>query len=101
MILHSPGHENLGKPWGDKPTIKSATENTHDTSRSAPQRQTILQRIQISPSVFKASIFATHIPFVSADAGNDFSNNLFTDLAPILALFGEKVTSPMDGVYII
>ncbi|KAK3363272.1 hypothetical protein B0T25DRAFT_513321 [Lasiosphaeria hispida] len=28
----------------------------------------------------------------AADAGDDFSNNLFTDLAPLLALFGERVT---------
>ena len=27
----------------------------------------------------------------AADAGEDFSNNLFSDLAPILALFGEQV----------
>ncbi|KAH6621211.1 hypothetical protein B0J18DRAFT_220677 [Chaetomium sp. MPI-SDFR-AT-0129] len=26
------------------------------------------------------------------DAGDDFSNNLFSDLAPLLALFGERVT---------
>ncbi|RYP43916.1 hypothetical protein DL768_009575 [Monosporascus sp. mg162] len=29
---------------------------------------------------------------VLAEAGDDFSNNLFTDLAPLLALFGERVT---------
>ncbi|KXX82674.1 Serine/threonine-protein phosphatase 6 regulatory ankyrin repeat subunit B [Madurella mycetomatis] len=29
---------------------------------------------------------------VIADNGDDFSNNLFTDLAPLLALFGERVT---------
>ncbi|KAM3541820.1 hypothetical protein ARSEF1564_005251 [Beauveria bassiana] len=28
----------------------------------------------------------------AADSGNDFVNNLFTDLAPLLALFGERVT---------
>ncbi|KAK2740497.1 hypothetical protein FQN55_008840 [Onygenales sp. PD_40] len=33
--------------------------------------------------------FAGH---VAADRGEDFSNNLFTDLAPLLALFGEKFT---------
>ncbi|SCN86299.1 uncharacterized protein FFB20_07600 [Fusarium fujikuroi] len=27
-----------------------------------------------------------------ADSGDDFSNNLFSDLAPLLALFGERVT---------
>ncbi|KAK4113209.1 hypothetical protein N656DRAFT_708131, partial [Canariomyces notabilis] len=30
---------------------------------------------------------------VGADAGDDFSNNLFSDLAPLLALFGERVTT--------
>ncbi|KAF5012831.1 hypothetical protein FDECE_1120 [Fusarium decemcellulare] len=29
---------------------------------------------------------------VAADDGDDFSNNLFSDLAPLLALFGERVT---------
>ena len=102
MILQeSPGHENFSKPPSDKTTTKSATENPFDTSCSAPQRRTIFQRIQISSNIFKGSIFAAHIPLVSADAGDDFSNNLFTDLAPILALFGEQVISPMDGVYII
>ncbi|VUC22150.1 unnamed protein product [Clonostachys rosea] len=28
----------------------------------------------------------------AADEGDDFSNNLFSDLAPLLALFGERVT---------
>ncbi|RYP04538.1 hypothetical protein DL764_004400 [Monosporascus ibericus] len=30
---------------------------------------------------------------VAANAGDDFSNNLFSDLAPLLALFGERVTT--------
>ncbi|KAL1883245.1 hypothetical protein Daus18300_000303 [Diaporthe australafricana] len=29
---------------------------------------------------------------VAADGGDDFANNLFSDLAPLLALFGERVT---------
>ncbi|KAG7048777.1 ankyrin repeat protein [Colletotrichum scovillei] len=29
---------------------------------------------------------------VTADDGDDFVNNLFSDLAPLLALFGERVT---------
>ncbi|KAF5507636.1 hypothetical protein CGCA056_v013401 [Colletotrichum aenigma] len=29
---------------------------------------------------------------VSADGGDDFANNLFSDLEPLLALFGERVT---------
>ncbi|XXG98400.1 hypothetical protein Hte_004723 [Hypoxylon texense] len=29
---------------------------------------------------------------VAADDGDDFSNNLFTDLGPLLSLFGERVT---------
>ncbi|KAF4466026.1 ankyrin repeat [Fusarium albosuccineum] len=31
-------------------------------------------------------------PRVAADSGEEFSNNLFSDLAPLLALFGERVT---------
>jgi hypothetical protein len=30
-------------------------------------------------------------PVVAADTGDDFSNNLFSDLAPVLQLFGEQV----------
>ena len=101
VLRESPGDENFSKPPGDKTTAESATENPHDTSGGAPQRQTIFQRIQISSNVFKGSIFAAHLPFVSADAGDDFSNNLFSDLAPVLALFGEQVITPMDNVYIV
>ncbi|KAI9777862.1 MAG: hypothetical protein M1839_008539 [Geoglossum umbratile] len=32
-----------------------------------------------------------HIPLAKADGGDDFSNNFATDLAPLLALFGENV----------
>ncbi|KAH6627058.1 hypothetical protein B0J18DRAFT_478009 [Chaetomium sp. MPI-SDFR-AT-0129] len=32
------------------------------------------------------------VAHVAADTGDDFSNNLFSDLAPLLALFGERVT---------
>ncbi|KAI5777047.1 hypothetical protein EDC01DRAFT_624570, partial [Geopyxis carbonaria] len=32
------------------------------------------------------------IPNSKADTGDEFSNNLFSDLAPLLALFGEQVT---------
>ena len=101
VLRESPGYENCINPPSDRTTTKPTTENPHDTSEGGPQRQTMLQRIQVSSSVFKGSIFAAHIPFVSADAGDDFSNNLFTDLAPILALFGEQVIYSMDGVYLI
>jgi len=30
-------------------------------------------------------------PAEAADDGDDFSNNLFSDLAPLLTLFGEQV----------
>jgi hypothetical protein len=30
-------------------------------------------------------------PTAAADNGDDFSNNLFSDLAPLLALFGGEV----------
>lgn len=33
------------------------------------------------------------VPTVVADSGDDFSNNLFSDLAPLLTLFGEQVAN--------
>ncbi|KAK0670726.1 ankyrin repeat-containing domain protein [Cercophora samala] len=41
------------------------------------------------PLLLGACLFAA---IAVADAGDDFTDNLLTDLAPILALFGEKVT---------
>lgn len=36
--------------------------------------------------------FLVGLPFVNADGWADFSNNLATDLAPFLSLFGEQIT---------
>ncbi|KAM3447892.1 hypothetical protein MY3296_008308 [Beauveria thailandica] len=45
-----------------------------------------------APSVVvRALILALCLPRAHADQGDDFVNNLLTDLAPIIALFGEKV----------
>ena len=44
----------------------------------------------ISRGVFSGVVFVACLPVVSALA-DDFSNNLFSDFAPILALFGEQV----------
>ena len=49
-------------------------------------------RFYIPRSIFSGAVFVACLPVASALAdGDDFSNNLFTDLAPILALFGEQV----------
>ncbi|EEP77677.1 conserved hypothetical protein [Uncinocarpus reesii 1704] len=53
-----------------------------------------LWQISTNLHVLLASIItASYIPVVSAanQSGDDFSNNLFSDLAPILTLFGEHV----------
>ena len=48
-----------------------------------------------------SSVFAARVPFVSADAGEDFSNNLASDLAPLLSLFGEQVAKQVRAwVYV-
>ena len=84
----------------DEGAAKSALENTRDTPEGGPRYRTMLQKIQISSSFFRASIFAARIPFVSAaSAGDDFSNNLFSDLAPILALFREQVVPQRGCLY--
>ena len=95
MTLPESPESIISTPPGDKNTTKSALEDSHGASEGAPLFQTILQKIRISSRFFNASLFAARIPFVSADAGDDFSNNLFTDLAPVLALFGEQVVFPV------
>ncbi|UKZ72270.1 uncharacterized protein TrAtP1_013212 [Trichoderma atroviride] len=45
------------------------------------------------PSIIApAFLYVLLLQTVTADSGDDFSNNLFTDLGPILALLGERVT---------
>jgi hypothetical protein len=89
--LQSP--EGFSVPPGDKTTAESLLGGYHNSgSKNDPRYQTILRKLQISSNFFRASIFAARIQFVSAaGSGDDFSNNLFTDLAPILTLFGEQV----------
>ena len=49
-------------------------------------------RLHIPRGLFCGVVLAACLPVASALAnGDDFSNNLFSDLAPILALFGEEV----------
>ena len=49
-------------------------------------------RLHIPRGIFCGVVFAACLPVASALAnGDDFSNNLFSDLGPILALFGEQV----------
>ncbi|KAF4467779.1 ankyrin repeat [Fusarium albosuccineum] len=42
--------------------------------------------------IVKLLLILSYAAGVGADDGDDFSNNLFSDLAPLLALFGERVT---------
>ena len=49
-------------------------------------------RLHILRDIFGGVVFVACLPVAYALAdGENFSNNLFTDLAPILALFGEQV----------
>jgi hypothetical protein len=64
-----------------------------DNSTDSLPYRTKWPKIRISPRLLSALISAAQVPFVyAAGAGDDFSNSLFTDLAPILTLFGEQVT---------
>ena len=55
---------------------------------SVSYRKSVLTRILKASGALVVIAFP---PLASADDGDDFSNNLFSDLAPILALFGEQV----------
>lgn len=79
-------------PPKDTTTSEPVLEEHSRVFANDPAYRAILQKLRISPGFFKASIIAARIPHVSAaDGGGDFSNNLVSYLAPILALFGEQV----------
>jgi len=52
------------------------------------------------PAVAVLLVLAAHIcPTVADDTGDEFSNNLFSDLAPLLTLFGEQVAKQYVTVH--
>lgn len=86
---------SVGKPF--EPGIIPLQQKSEPSPRSQETKMTrgpssYVQQIFWQNWFFRACAFAIRIPFVSADTGDDFSNNLATDLAPILSLFGEQVT---------
>lgn len=44
----------------------------------------------MSPITLVPVLFLAFLPIVASDSGDDFTNNLFSDLGPLLALFGER-----------
>ncbi|KKP03785.1 hypothetical protein THAR02_04115 [Trichoderma harzianum] len=46
----------------------------------------------MAPRTIVTFLYFLFLGCAAADDGDDFSNNLFTDLGPLLALFGERVT---------
>ena len=73
--------------------LESVADHDSDIPGNVPRA--LSQKLRFLSTFFRASVLAARIPFVSAaSTGEDFSNNLFSDLAPILALFGEQVTWP-------
>ena len=74
------------------PTTPGESSNVSAADHCRPSARPGWLKIFGAPSrLFAASVFAARIPVVLADTGEDFSNNLFSDLAPVLALFGEQV----------
>lgn len=70
---------------------RPSTPYSHPSTRKTTDRVQWYKGLRIPSRFFGAAAFAARIPFTLADAGGDFSNNLFSDLAPVLALFGEQV----------
>ena len=59
-----------------------------------------MQELRFPPGFFGASVVAAWIQFVSAiSSGEEFSNNLISDVAPILTQFGEQVTCPYPSLH--
>ena len=83
------GHESI------QPRIDTHTSHKLALRISAPSPNegTWLGRLRVPSRLFGALVFFVRVPLVlAADAGDEFSNNLFSDLAPLLALFGEQFT---------
>ncbi|KAF8426089.1 hypothetical protein EV426DRAFT_43350 [Tirmania nivea] len=96
VASESKAAEPVGKPF--EPGIISLRQRPIPNSQTSRTTKSLIPSIPMSQRnfwqnwFFRASVFAIRIPLVSADEGDDFSNNLATDLAPILSLFGEQVT---------
>ncbi|KAF8251592.1 ankyrin [Wilcoxina mikolae CBS 423.85] len=90
-------HRNLPLRMPQKSDCINASDSrlsphyNHLSTRKTAHRDLWYKRHSIPSRFFGVAAFAARIPFVLADAGDDFSNNLFSDLAPVLALFGEQV----------
>lgn len=52
-------------------------------------RPHLVSQIRVSPCV-ALLVFALASPARAEDAGDEYANNLFSDLAPLIALFGEQ-----------
>jgi hypothetical protein len=69
---------------GDSNVEQAECGNAFETPRHIPLvRQPLWQSppLRVSSRFLRAFAFAVHIPFALADNGEDFSNNLFSDLA--------------------
>jgi hypothetical protein len=70
-------------------------QSTSESSKSVTPHPTLSVAsyiLRIPLRLLDGLVFVARVPLVAAMGnGDDFSNNLFSDLAPILALFGEQV----------
>ena len=46
----------------------------------------ILRSISVLPAAFRTVFLAANAQLVAADSGDDFTNNLFTDIAPLVSV---------------
>lgn len=53
--------------------------------------------VKPTQNLISVIVLVSFLPTVASDSGDDFSNNLFSDLAPLLALFGERVAQQFMG----
>ncbi|KAI5779591.1 hypothetical protein EDC01DRAFT_306414 [Geopyxis carbonaria] len=85
--------EVINRKFTKPPNVKAVQTDSLIVAKksSIPVGKTWYRILQLPSGLLRAAFFAIRIPLVLADTGDDFSNNLFSDLAPVLALFGEQV----------
>ncbi|UQC89398.1 uncharacterized protein CLUP02_14927 [Colletotrichum lupini] len=75
------------------PNTKRRTLDMADELTTQTQRLIAHECARIIAKMMRVFLFTPALAAsVAADDGDDFVNNLFSDLAPLLALFGERVT---------
>lgn len=90
---HEQTHKSSNSPFRFSDSDSSLLTRTGKDASQKPEMCGSLNRTSaVATKLFGYLCFAARIPLVyAAEFNDDVTNNLFSDLAPLLTLFGEQV----------